>query len=77
MKCECDDKDQFEGVQAEDYAREHLQQVRVDKVNWETEYVCPVTGSVWLKDFPQSHLHGGGPPRLRKISKKGERPRAS
>ena len=29
------------------------------------EYIDDATGERWVMDYPQSELHGGGPPRLR------------
>lgn len=35
---------------------------------WEMLYRAP-DGKLWEKTYPQSHLHGGGPPALRVITK--------
>ncbi|MGJ8633134.1 MAG: Imm27 family immunity protein [Luteolibacter sp.] len=35
---------------------------------WETLYQDPVDGRFWVKTYPQSEMHGGGPPALRCIS---------
>jgi hypothetical protein len=32
---------------------------------WETLYQDPADGRYWEKTYPQSAMHGGGPPRLR------------
>ena len=32
---------------------------------WETLYQDPDDGRYWERSYPQSHLHGGGPPELR------------
>jgi hypothetical protein len=37
---------------------------------WETLYEDPEDGRYWLKIYPKSHIHGGGPPTLKTISKK-------
>jgi hypothetical protein len=63
MNCRCNDVEVLDGREAQDYA-DHLRQLKVDPVNWETLYECPITGKHWLETFPQSNLHGGGPPRL-------------
>ena len=34
---------------------------------WATLYRHRGTGELWDLTFPQSHLHGGGPMRLRKL----------
>jgi hypothetical protein len=31
---------------------------------WETLYQDPGDGRLWERTFPQSEMHGGGPPRL-------------
>jgi hypothetical protein len=32
--------------------------------DWETQYVDPADDRLWKLHYPQSHLHGGGPPSL-------------
>ena len=32
---------------------------------WETLYQDPADGRYWERTYPQSELHGGGPPQLR------------
>jgi hypothetical protein len=49
----------------DDYARGHLSPGRVYLDEWAAEYICPTTGTRWLRDQPHGELHGGGPPRLR------------
>ncbi len=66
MKCSCDTDTIFMGNKADAYAKEHL--IKVGGRNWEIDYVCPDTGQRWIKDFPQSRLQGGGPPRLRRLT---------
>jgi hypothetical protein len=68
MICRCVSIDSLEGEEAEKYSREHLVKVRTDANTWETFYVCPETGKRWIKDYPRSELHGGGPPRLRALA---------
>ena len=53
---------EYHGVEAVEFAKT-LDKVRVG--NWEIEYLDPTTGEKWLMDYPQSEMHGGGPPRLR------------
>lgn len=31
---------------------------------WETLYQDPSDGRLWERTYPQSEMHGGGPPRL-------------
>lgn len=59
-------KSEFSGAEAIQYAERHLRKHRVNAATWEIEYIDPITGEEWLLDYPQSELHGGGPPRLRK-----------
>jgi hypothetical protein len=35
---------------------------------WETLYRDPTDGRFWESTYPQSHMHGGGPPRLAVIA---------
>lgn len=39
-----------------------------DSSGWLTLYRNPENGSLWELDYPQSEMHGGGPPRLKLIS---------
>ena len=45
-----------------------LQQVAVSKDGWEKLYRDPRDGRYWELFYPQSELHGGGPPALRVAS---------
>lgn len=54
------------GAEALMYAEAHLKRIRVDADNWEVEYIDDSTGELWVMDYPESELHGGGSPRLRK-----------
>lgn len=44
-----------------------LQQVAVSGDGWEKLYRDPKDGRYWEWFYPQSELHGGGPPALRVI----------
>jgi hypothetical protein len=48
----------------------HLQKVAdsIKAVAWETLYRDPDDGRYWEKTFPQSEIHGGGPPNLHTIT---------
>jgi hypothetical protein len=35
---------------------------------WETVYQDPKDGRYWERTYPQSEMHGGGPPRLRVLT---------
>ncbi len=45
-----------------------LQQVAISKDGWEKLYQDTKDGRYWEWFYPQSELHGGGPPALRVIS---------
>ncbi|MCH7480809.1 MAG: hypothetical protein IIC79_05390 [Chloroflexi bacterium] len=66
MRCNCDSLDEINGLDAQKYSSEHLQELNSDPISWETEFVCLKTGVLWIMDYPNSGRHGGGPPRLRK-----------
>lgn len=44
--------------------------VRIDATNdgWHTLYRDPADGALWEHSYPQSHMHGGGPPQLSRLS---------
>ena len=46
----------------------HSYLVKVAGGGWETLYQDPNDLRYWELDFPQSELHGGGPPSLRYLS---------
>lgn len=64
--CQCYDVALFEGAAAQQYADQHLVQLRVDVDEGETTYRCAGTGHRWIMDHPHGELPGGGPPRLRR-----------
>ncbi len=72
MRCACESLTVLTGNEAEQYAAEHLEKLEVDPVNWTKRFVCTETGQVWLMDYPRSHLHGGGPPRLQRLDAAGQ-----
>ena len=57
----------LQGAEALEYAK-RLRKVGVDTERWEIEYIDDDTGDRWLLDYPESEQHGGGSPRLRKLS---------
>jgi hypothetical protein len=59
---------ELHGNEALQYAKAHLRQVHKDLEKWQIQYVDPATNDVWLLDYPHSEYHGGGSPRLRKMS---------
>jgi len=45
--------------------KSHLLEVGRDASGWNTLYRDPSDGRYWELVYPQSELHGGGPPELR------------
>jgi hypothetical protein len=41
-----------------------LERIAADETGWDTLYRDPSDGRLWEHTYPQSELHGGGPPRL-------------
>jgi hypothetical protein len=68
MNCMCQAISELEGNEALEFIGDHLQTIFVDSEIWQSLYECPITHIYWLKDYPDSEYHGGGSPRLRKIS---------
>jgi hypothetical protein len=46
----------------------HLLQIARDSTGWDTLYVDPEDRRFWEHIYPQSEMHGGGPPMLRHLS---------
>ncbi len=46
----------------------YLEKVAVDASGWDILYRDPEDGRYWELTYPQSEMHGGGPPRLTHIS---------
>jgi hypothetical protein len=68
MECRCRSLDRLDGAEAASYAQEHLRLLSVDHDTWDAAYECPSTGVKWTEHYPQSELHGGGPPVLTRDS---------
>jgi hypothetical protein len=51
----------------------HLHEVARDESGWDLLYVDPSDGRYWELTYPDSHLHGGGPPKLTCISREHAR----
>ena len=45
--------------------KSHLLEVGRDASGWNTLYRDPTDGGYWELVYPQSEIHGGGPPELR------------
>jgi hypothetical protein len=74
VSCRCVDLTVLWDADARDYAASHLKLVEVRAGGWEVVFRCPVTGLLWLEDWPRSEEHGGGPRRLARLDE--ERPHA-
>ncbi len=46
----------------------YFEQIAVDGDKWSALYRDPEEGSYWEFTYPQSHMHGGGPPALSRIA---------
>jgi hypothetical protein len=46
----------------------HLIKVEQDASGWDSLYRDPIDGRLWELVYPESHMHGGGPPRLQALS---------
>jgi Immunity protein 27 len=44
--------------------REHLKPIAVSSSGWEKLFQDPADGRFWELTYPDSNLHGGGPPKL-------------
>lgn len=47
---------------------EVLEEIGVDTSGWKTLYQDPKDNRKWVLYFPQSEMHGGGPPALMVVS---------
>ena len=47
----------------------YFQEIKVNADSWSALYKNPDDGSYWELTYPMSHMHGGGPPSLTRISK--------
>jgi hypothetical protein len=68
MKNNEESANRMEGYKAQEFVRKNFTQIAVDGVNWNILHRDPKTGEYWKEFFPQSEMHGGGPPVLVKIS---------
>lgn len=47
---------------------EKIHEIATDASGWDVLFLDPVDGKYWELTYPQSHMHGGGPPRLTNLS---------
>ena len=70
MECKCSSAIRLlKGVEATRYSRDHLTEMWTDPVNWRSGFSCPESEQLWIMDFPNAELQGGGPARLQLVSK--------
>ena len=58
--------DQYRGAAAVKIALS-MKKLGHDDSGWEVYYQDDRTGDRWVMDYPDSGLHGGGSPRLRRL----------
>lgn len=46
----------------------YLRKMATDSTGWDTLYVDPEDGRYWELIYPESGMHGGGPPHLINVS---------
>lgn len=46
----------------------HLERLAASDDGWSTLFRDPADARLWERTYPQSHMHGGGPPRLSCLS---------
>jgi len=46
----------------------HLVKIGQDNSGWDTLYQDPTDDRFWELIYPQSEMHGGGPPQLRRVA---------
>lgn len=67
-RCKCETIDVSDDPWVYGYAKSHLTELSVDLSEWHAYYKCPITGICFVMDWPHSHLHGGGWPRISRDS---------
>ncbi|WP_122520545.1 Imm27 family immunity protein [Pannonibacter phragmitetus] len=51
----------------------HLRKLGHDRSGWDSLFVDPHDGRLWELIYPESSLHGGGPPELRFLTEEHAR----
>ena len=51
----------------------HLRKIATDKTGWDILFMNPEDNKFWELAYPQSEMHGGGPPSLINISEEEAR----
>ena len=55
-------------LQIDRLIKSHLETVARDESGWFTLFRDARDGQLWERSYPQSEMHGGGPPQLARIS---------
>jgi hypothetical protein len=55
-------------LRIEELVASHLAPIAASADGWSKLFRDPVDGRLWEHTYPQSEMHGGGPPRLEVIS---------
>jgi hypothetical protein len=69
MKCKCSNEQELKEPNVEPRIKEGLKKVKELVNDWLTLYKCDYCGLYWEKYYPFSSAQGGGPARIRKITK--------
>ncbi|MCL4517493.1 MAG: Imm27 family immunity protein [Firmicutes bacterium] len=64
--CSCGEEKQYEGNNCIGFLKK-LIKVSDNAREWKTLYKCQDCGEYWELSYPQSELHGGGPPLVCKL----------
>ncbi len=66
-RCRCQAEHELPEPRGDEYAAQYLVELWYDPLEWLTVYVCFECMAYWVKEYPHAELHGGGPPRLRRL----------
>ncbi len=58
----------IKGNRVQEYLEANCAELATDESGWETLYQDKSTNELWVRTFPDSHLHGGGLPLLTQLS---------
>jgi hypothetical protein len=57
----------------ETLVRQHLKSLAKSSTGWEKLFQDPLDGRLWELTYPNSSMHGGGPPRLAVVTEEEAR----
>jgi len=64
--CSCSEREQYLGNKGIEFVKS-LIEISNNYKEWKTLYKCRDCGEYWELSYPQSELHGGGPPVVNKL----------